>query len=74
MCRYKHVFVATKVCLDKQRFVVATNIILSQQIFCHDKHIFVAANDVFCRDKHVLSQLNFVATKQILVAAPANDT
>ena len=41
-----------------------TNIILSQQNFCHDKHTFVATKDVFCvcRDK-----------KMILVAALAND-
>ena len=35
--------------------------------------IFVATKDVFCRDKHMF-KLVFVATKIILVAAPANNT
>ena len=39
-------------CRDK-RFV-ATNIILSRQTFCHDKHTFVTTKkNVFCRDKHM---------------------
>ena len=38
--------------------------------FCRDyKHIFVASKHDFCRDK-----IMFVATKIILVAAPANDS
>ena len=39
--------------------------------------IFVATKDVFCRDKHkhgFCRDKTFVATKMILVAAPANDT
>ena len=48
--------------------------------FCHDKSMFAAAEyfsrdthtclsrQRFCRDKHT-----FVATKMVLVAAPAND-
>ena len=39
---------------------VATNTCLSQQMFCRDKHTFVATKDVFCRDK------GFVATKLCL--------
>ena len=54
-------------CRDKS--VVATNMCLSRQ-----NPSFVATNIIlsrqayFCRDKHM-----FVATKMILVAAPAND-
>ena len=64
---------ASKLCRDKHNFV-ATSMLLS-------RHIFVATNS--CRDKtHVLSQQKtylsrqthvFVATKLILVAAPASD-
>ena len=58
-------FVGTKVCLSRKfRTFVATNISCDKS-FCHDKHIFVAAKDVFCA---------FLATKIILVAAPANDS
>ena len=54
-------FVATNICHNKHNFV-ATRCVLSQQMcVCHDKH-------VFCGDK------TFVATKMMLVAAPANDT
>ena len=38
---------------------VATNVCLSRQKLCHDKHIFVAIN--ICDDKH-----NFVATNKNL--------
>ena len=61
--------------------LVATN------IFCRDKHDFVATKVLsqlayFCRDKRrvlsrqtrVCSDKTFVATKIILVAAPANNT
>ena len=41
-----------------------------QQKFCHDKHTFVTTKDVFCDDKH---DKTIVATKMILVAAPASD-
>ena len=53
-------FVEKKVSLSGQIFVAT-------KIRCHDKR-FVATKDVFRSDKHV-----FVATKIILVAAPAND-
>ena len=59
-CRDKHVynFVAAKL----KNMLVAT-----KDVFCDDKHAFVATKRV-CRDK------TFVATKMVLVAAPANDT
>ena len=67
-CRYKQVFVATKVKL------VATKHLWR-------KLVFVETKDVLCRDKHELSpqtrvcgDTTLVATKMILVAAPANDT
>ena len=41
----------TNICCDK--CFVATNIILSRQKFCLDKHTFVGTKDLFCRDKHV---------------------
>ena len=47
-------------CRDETNFV-GTNMCLSRQNFCLDKHTFVATKDVFCRDKHV-----FVATKVCL--------
>ena len=50
--------VATKVCLSRQRLV--TKVSLRQNILSRQK---------FCRDEHT-----FVATKIILVAAPASDT
>ena len=49
-----------------QQSFVTTKICLLGQKFCHDKHTFVA--DSVCRDK------TFVATKMLLVAAPASDT
>ena len=55
-----HVFVATKVCTDKSMFVT-TNICVTKVLW--------RQKDVFQHDKHV-----FVATKMILVVAPANDT
>ena len=51
--------------------------LLSQQIrVCRDKQTFVATKDVFCRDKHMFDTQSktFVATKIMLVAAPANDS
>ena len=73
-------FVATKsyVCQDKCMLVV-TNLCLSQEIFVMTKLLsgqkcFIATNIIllqqnFCHDKHT-----FVATKMILVAAPASET
>ena len=66
------IFVATKV-LSRQIFV-ATNITLSRQKFCRDKHTFVATKHVFCRNKSMLvnlftkrlsRQAYFVATKDV---------
>ena len=56
--------------------LVITKLLLGQKYktFCHDKHTFVTTKDGFSRNKHVCCNKNmFVATKIILVAAPAND-
>ena len=85
-CRDKHVlFVATKV-LPRQTTQPAVQVcfwlgacipglclILQRQNFCHEKHAFVSTKDVFCRDKHAFVATKFIATKMILVAAPASD-
>ena len=61
------VFVATNICRDKHNFAAnffpPTSIFLSQkkEVFCCDKHAFVAANTC-------LSWQSFVVTKMILVA------
>ena len=53
---------------------------LTRQKFCLDKHVFVATKHVvcvrqqFCRIVLSRQQTCFVATKMILVAAPANHT
>ena len=57
------VFIATKVCLSRQNYVCRDKL-LSRQKTC-----FVVTN-TFCRDKHK----TFVASKMILMAAPANDS
>ena len=53
---------------------VATNIILSRQAyFCRDKRRVLSQQARVCRDKHMFYRdTTFVATKMILVAAPAN--
>ena len=60
-CRDKLTFVATKVCLSRQ------NICRDKHVY-RDKHLFLS-RQTFCRCKHT-----FVATKMIVVAAPASDT
>ena len=66
-------FVATKLCLLWQIFVVTnmfvmTNkILLWQAYFCHNK------GHVLSRQTHVCHNKTFVMTKMILVAAPANN-
>ena len=81
----QNIFVATNICRDK--YFVVTGILLSRQNnFClekkyayHDK-TFVATNTCLLRQIFVVSKIfcchkhNFVATKIILVASPANDT
>ena len=59
----KHVFHR-----DKSMLVVTRN--------CREKIMFVATKDVFCRDKRMFDTQSktFLATKMILVAAPANDS
>ena len=87
-CRDKHVFcrdksmLAMTKLLSRQNYVgPATNIILSRQKllsrqawqnFCCDKIMFVATN-VLSQQKYGCRYKTFVATKMILVAAPAND-
>ena len=59
----KHVFAATNTCLLRQNTsFVATKLCLSRQKYVHAFFIFLSGN------KHT-----FVATKMILIAAPAND-
>ena len=78
-------FFATNICHNKS--FVMTKICLSWQKFCHDKQSFVATEDMFCQDKQAFVpqqtcvchnktfvMTSFVATKVILVAAPASDT
>ena len=71
-------FVATKLLSRQTRVFVATNIFCRDKkpnIFCRDKHTSVATKDVFYRDKHMYVAKNmYVATKMILVAAPASDS
>ena len=68
----KIMFVAANKCFSQKnlsrQIFVATNIFLLRQNFCRDKHTFVATKDVF------FQKTCFVATKIILVAAPANDS
>ena len=45
----QQIFVVTNR-LSRQKYFVATNIILSLQTFCRSKHTFVATKIVFCRD------------------------
>ena len=76
----EHVF-----CRDKSMLVATILLLLlclSQQNFCRDRHHFVATKDMVCRDIHtclsrqtcVYLDQTSVATKMILVAAPANVT
>ena len=70
ICRDKHnnnklTFVTqTRVCREKNTSFVAKKICLSRI----NRDTFLLRQAYFCRDKHV-----FVATKMILVSAPAND-
>ena len=75
-CRNKHVFVETKhvFCRDKSMHV-ATKLLSRQTRVCRDKHNFIATSVRLSRQKHVCrnkSMLRFVATKIILMVAPAN--
>ena len=75
ICRDKHVFVGTKV-ISRQTYFVAT-----KDVFCRDKHVLVATkcDKKVNRDKimfvatNISRDTSFVATKIILVAAPADD-
>ena len=65
------IFAATKVFGRNKSMLVATKPLLQQTRVSRDKYLSRQAYfcHVFCRDKNV-----FVATKMILLAAPANDT
>ena len=87
ICREKHNFVPTKPCNGKLTCLSRQNTsFVSTKIFCRDKNNFVAIKVLsrqayFCRDeRRVLSRQTrvcrdktVVATKMILVAAPASD-
>ena len=65
-CHDKLTFVATNTCL----FVVTKHVFWrKRRKICRNKHEVLSRQAYFCCDKHV-----FVATKMILVAAPANDS
>ena len=75
---HKYIFVATNTYLSRQNTsFVTTKVRLPRQNFCCDK-IFLSRQAYYCRDKRrVLSRQTrktFVATKILLVAAPANDS
>ena len=65
VCRNEHNFVATS---NEHNFVTTNIILLQQAYFCHEKRHVLSWQTRVCRDK------TFVATKIILVAAPANDS
>ena len=76
VCRDRHVFDATKVLWRQTKQNIdnkAKNVIhIHPRVFLSRQRRFVATNtglsgNIFCRNK------TFVATKMILVAAPAND-
>ena len=61
-CREKHVFVETKMSLSRQNYV------------CRDKSELVATKLCLSRQTFYNVKNMFVATKEILAAAPANDS
>ena len=76
LSRQNRSLVATKVCLSRQKVFVATNVLSRQKVlprlsrqayFCRDKRL------VLLRQARIFGDRTFVATKMILVAAPAND-
>ena len=78
--RDKHVFVTTihVFCRDKSMLVANRTFVatfVATEIFCHDKHNFVATKTFVTASIFLSRQKTcFVATKMILVAAPANDS
>ena len=70
-CHDKVMFVATKIfCRDKHNFAMTK----LQHTFVVTKDMFCCNKQVFCRDKQVcVLTKKIVATKMILVEAPAND-
>ena len=74
-CRDKSMFVATKVCLSRQKYacrdksmLVATKVCLSRQKYaCRDKSMFVATKVCLSRQKYACRDKNMlVATKVCL--------
>ena len=63
----KHVFVTTTFLLQQKMCFVETNTCLSRQHFCCNKRCVLLRQTRVCHDNI------FVATKMILVAAPAHD-
>ena len=86
--RDKSMIIATDTCLSRQNIICRDKTFVSTKIFYRDKHNFVATEvfsrqAYFCRDKRrILSSQRrvcrdkevFVATKMILMAAPATDS
>ena len=71
-CLSRQIFVATKVLLRQKYF--ATKVLSQQAYFCCTKDVFWH-NKCACCEKHMFVVTKpFVATKIILVAAPASDT
>jgi len=61
LLRQNYVYVTTNICRENTR--------LSRQTFCRDKRTLVATNK-----NKTNSDKTFVATKMVLMAAPADDT
>ena len=75
-------FVATNTCLSGQKlFLHRHTFVATKDVFCRDKHVLVATkcDKKVNRDKimfvatNISRDTSFVATKIILVAAPADD-
>ena len=65
-------FVATKRVLYRDKSMLVAKHILSRPNFLRDKHNFVETSILLSRQRRLIKHV-FVATKMILVAAPAND-
>ena len=65
-CRNKTV-VATKLCYYAEQIFVATNTCLSRQMFCHDKHTFVARKVSLSRQTYFCHNKRRVLSRQTRV-------
>ena len=65
---YKSKLVGTNV--FHKLFVPTHTFVAKKDVFCHDKHVFVATTPLL----QLLSGKTFVATNMILMAAPASDS